>query len=54
MFDLDDRRFRPLWIRVLITGICAGWATIFAALGVWTGWRFFLTFDPPEDTERKP
>ncbi|MFC3060734.1 DUF3329 domain-containing protein [Paenirhodobacter populi] len=62
MFDLDDPRFRPLWLRVLLTGICLlwavfefatgspGWGLAFLALGGWVGWRFFVTFRPRDET----
>jgi len=58
MFEFDDPRFRPLWIRVLISGSClawaafeismgaVGWAMLFGALGLWSAYRFFVTFDP--------
>ncbi len=60
MFDLDHPFFRPLWIRVLTVAACLGWATVeasrgfagwafvFAALGVYAAWRFFVTFNPRE------
>lgn len=58
MFDLDDPRFRPLWLRITLTAVCVlwgifeilsgspGWGLGFLALGVWVGWRFFITFNP--------
>lgn len=58
MFNLDDPRFRPLWLRVALTAICLlwgvfeistgspGWGLGFLALGGWVGWRFFVTFKP--------
>lgn len=54
MFKLDDPFFRPLWVRILIFVICLGWAgfeflygnkgwaTVFAGLGVYCGYKFFV------------
>lgn len=62
MFDLDDPFFRPLWIRILLVAVALGWAlvefftgapffaTLFGAIGLYAGWRFFVTFNPPDDT----
>lgn len=59
MFNLDDAFYRPLWLRILLVAVCLGWAAfefmsgaplfgvIFAALGLYAAWRFFVTFDPP-------
>lgn len=58
MKAFDDPRYRPLWLRILLVGICLGWAAVefwtaspgfglFAlALGLYVGWRFFVTYDP--------
>ena len=58
MLDLDDPRYRPLWLRVALTAVCLlwgavevftgspGWGMGFLALGLWVGWRFFVTYDP--------
>jgi len=57
-FDTDHPMFRPLWVRVLIVAICAGWAVlelvtgsgtwaaIFFGLGAYAAWGFFIDFDP--------
>lgn len=58
MFDFDNRFYRPLWLRVLIVGVCIGWgivevttgspgfAILFAAMGGYAAYRFFVTFAP--------
>ncbi|MCX2699041.1 DUF3329 domain-containing protein [Ochrobactrum chromiisoli] len=58
MFDLNDARFKPLWLRVMLVAICfgwaafefvsrsPGWAAIFAAIGAWAVWGFFINFHP--------
>ncbi|WP_017998835.1 hypothetical protein [Paracoccus sp. N5] len=59
MFDLDDPFYRPLWIRLLLVVLTLGWGlfeftsgapvfgVIFAAIGLYAAWRFFVTFKPP-------
>ncbi|MEI2807538.1 DUF3329 domain-containing protein [Albidovulum sp.] len=61
VFDLDHPWFRPLWRRLLVTGIALGWgvlelasgspgfAVLFLALGAYAGWRLFVTFNPRGD-----
>ncbi len=56
-FDADHPVYRPLWVRLLLTAICLGWATfelstgalvwgvLFLAMGGWCIWRFFVTFE---------
>ena len=63
-FDVQHPFFRPLWRRLLVVALCLGWATfelrhgatiwaaIFAAIGAYLAWQFFLAFDPPDDHER--
>lgn len=58
LLDTDHPFFRPLWIRIAIVAVAAGWAGLefwagsfgwgalvlaFAALGAW---GFFVDFDP--------
>ncbi len=57
-FDLDHPFFRPLWLRVLVVAACLGWAAVelvtgspgwaiaFGALGLYSAYRFFVSFDP--------
>ncbi|MFK7892518.1 MAG: hypothetical protein AB8B63_16990 [Granulosicoccus sp.] len=56
MFDFEHPWFRPLWRRVLTTGIAvgwgsfemflgnSGWGTIFLALGAYTGYKLLVTY----------
>lgn len=57
---LDHPAFRPLWVRLVLTGATAawglveivwgspGWAAIFLGLAGYCAWAFFLDV-PPED-----
>ena len=61
MFDLDHPFFRPLWLRILVVAASLGWAVVelrggaffwaalFAAVGVYAAWRFFVTFEPRDE-----
>ena len=63
MFDLQVPFFKPLWIRVLVTVICLGWAgfeflsgstfwgMIFGGLGAYAAYQFFVVWNPIEDVE---
>lgn len=58
LFDLDHPFFRPLWIRVAVVAACLGWAVfeivagspgwalLFGAIGAYSGYRFFIAFNP--------
>jgi hypothetical protein len=58
MFDLDHPFFAPPWRRVAVVAACLGWAAVelatggvgwallFGGLGLYAGYRFFVTFDP--------
>lgn len=60
-FDLDHPFFRPLWLRAAIVVVCfawAGleayggskaWAGLFAAIGAYCVWRFFIRFAPRDE-----
>lgn len=62
---LDDPRYRPLWLRILVVGICIGWglfelstgavgfAMLFLAAGGYVAWRFFVTFAPDDEEDKK-
>ncbi len=57
--------FRPLWVRLVITGVALGWALfeflagnpgwalIFGAAGGWCFYEFFVVFDPANYEEPK-
>jgi len=61
MFDLDHPFFKPLWLRVAIVVVCLGWAAfefvggspfwgiLFGAIGVYSAYRFFVSFDPRDE-----
>jgi hypothetical protein len=60
VFDLDNVFYRPLWIRLTITLGCIAWglvevamgnsfwAILFLGIGLFTGYRFFVTFNPKD------
>jgi hypothetical protein len=65
MNERDTNFFRPLWIRVLVTGVLAAWfvaETVFSHDQLWMGitgigvlycvWNFFLRF--PRQTPAAP
>ncbi|SDJ01711.1 hypothetical protein [Aliiruegeria lutimaris] len=61
MFNFDLPFFRPLWVRIATVGFSVGWglvelsmgsagfAVLFLAAGIYSAYRLFITFDPPED-----
>lgn len=58
LFNIRHPMFRPLWVRLLITGLALGWAlvelatgnpvwaAVFGAAGAWCAWEFFVVYDP--------
>ncbi len=54
LFDMDHDWFRPLWVRLAIVALAAGWAAfefsmgetvwagIFGAIALYALWSFFL------------
>jgi len=56
--DTDHPFFRPLWIRILLVAVCAGWGilefvtgspfwgVLFLGLGAYAAWGFFMDFNP--------
>ncbi|EAR51222.1 hypothetical protein OG2516_14446 [Oceanicola granulosus HTCC2516] len=64
-FQFDDPFYRPLWRRVVIVGLCIGWglfelaagavgfAMLFLGVGLYAGYRLFVTYDPedPDGTD---
>lgn len=61
-FDVQKPFYKPLWLRVALVGICAGWgliellggqpfwALLFGVLGAYLTHQFFFAFDPKDDT----
>jgi len=67
MNERDAKFFRPLWIRVLVTGIVAAWfvlEVVFSHDQLWMGvtavgvvycvWNFFLRFPKELPVETSP
>ena len=62
--DVQSPIFRPLWVRILIVGICAVWtvleikggngfwAILFGAATLFLGHQFFVVFDPDKGDEK--
>lgn len=58
LIDPNHPVYRPLWVRLLVVGVCLGWAAIEAvtgapfwavivgALGIYAAWILLLTFNP--------
>ena len=61
LLDTDHPFFRPLWIRLLVTAVAAGWTMfefaageifwgmIFLAFTALSVWGFFIDFNPDDD-----
>lgn len=62
-FDLNDAFFQPLWRRVAIVLVCLGWSafefvndapawgTLFAGIGLYSAWAFFVVFNTSDKTD---
>lgn len=60
LFDFNHPFFKPLWIRILVTGACLVWGLVefmtgapvwgalFCGLGVIAAYGLFVTFDPDQ------
>lgn len=61
LLGVRHRWFRPLWRRIALTAACFGWAGVeafafaspgwfwvFAGLGLYCIWHFFVAFDPED------
>jgi hypothetical protein len=58
LIDPNHPFYRPLWRRVVIVGICLGWAAIegltsepvwalmVGGLGIYAGWMLLLNYNP--------
>lgn len=61
MFNFDDPKFRPLWVRVALVLTCLGWgsfealtgapfwAVLFLGLAGFLSWRLLIAFENPPD-----
>ncbi|WP_092689424.1 hypothetical protein [Tranquillimonas rosea] len=66
MFDTTHPWFRPLWVRIVLLAVTAGWglvelsagnagwALLFLALAAWVTWALFVTYTPGPDTTDTP
>ena len=60
LFDFNHPFFKPLWIRILVTGACLVWGIVefiigeplwgvlFCGLGAMAAYGLFVTFEPRE------
>lgn len=65
VFEVRHPFFRPLWRRVVATGLCLGWAVfewfndaqiwalLFGTAGVYLALQFFVHFDPADYEDPK-
>jgi hypothetical protein len=61
--DIDHPIFRPLWVRILVVAVAAGWAVVefvtgspfwgmlFGGMAAYAGWKFFLEPARGDDPE---
>lgn len=66
MLDASHPFFRPLWIRLLVTAICCGWALfegvtgyfvwalLFGAAGAWCIYALLIAYTPPPQDQSPP
>lgn len=66
LFDFDHPFFRPLWRRIAVVSICAGWglfelamgatgwAIVFLGLAALSFWGLFVRFQPGPDESDDP
>ena len=64
-FDVKHPMFNPLWVRIVVTAVCAFWAMLefgsgnpfwgilFAAAAAFCLWKFFINFEPYTDDDAK-
>jgi hypothetical protein len=62
-FDFQHPFYKPLWIRIVITALCLGWAVVellgdnffwamlFGSVGLYAAHQFFIAFNPREPGE---
>ncbi|KXG85806.1 hypothetical protein [Agrobacterium bohemicum] len=61
IIDTNHPIYRPLWVRLLIVGFCAGWAiiefvnheifwaTVVGGVAVYSAYVLLITFKPPQE-----
>lgn len=61
MFNFDDPKYRPLWVRMALVITCLAWGTfeamssggfwavLFLGMGAFLVWRLLITFDANAD-----
>jgi hypothetical protein len=64
LIDPNHPAYRPLWVRLLVVGVCLGWgileavtgtpfwAVIVGALGIYSAWVLLWTFNPQPPEEK--
>ncbi|KAA3513228.1 hypothetical protein [Agrobacterium rosae] len=66
IIDTSHPIYRPLWVRLLIVGFCAGWAiiefvnheifwaTVVGGVAVYSAYVLLITFKPPPEKVEEP
>ncbi|SCX14205.1 hypothetical protein DSM25558_1815 [Agrobacterium sp. DSM 25558] len=66
IIDTSHPIYRPLWVRLLIVGFCAGWAiiefvnheifwaTVVGGVAVYSAYVLLITFKPPPEEVEEP
>jgi len=66
LIDTNHPMYRPLWVRLLIVGVCAGWAvlefvnnepfwmTVVGGIALYSAYVLLLTFKPSDPKPEEP
>jgi len=66
LIDTNHPMYRPLWVRLLIVGVCAGWAvlefvnnepfwmTVVGGIALYAAYVLLFTFKPAEPKPDEP
>ncbi|MEJ8309077.1 hypothetical protein [Agrobacterium larrymoorei] len=66
LIDTNHPMYRPLWVRLLIVGVCAGWAvlefinnepfwmTVVGGIALYSAYVLLLTFKPSDQKPEEP
>lgn len=66
LIDTNHPMYRPLWVRLLIVGACAGWAvleflnnepfwmTVVGGIALYSAYVLLLTFKPSDPKPQEP